>query len=57
MAEKIMPAVMSVNGCQHCARFHGALILDEVIVSALAALFWAIVNVFSLLHRRKLVKD
>jgi len=57
MAEKIMPAVMSVNGCQHCARFHGALILDEVIVSALAAPFWAIVNVFSLLHRRKLVKD
>lgn len=25
MAEKIMLAVTAVNGCQHCARFHGAL--------------------------------
>jgi AhpD family alkylhydroperoxidase len=25
MAEKVMLAVTAVNGCQHCARFHGAL--------------------------------
>ncbi|MCX5850084.1 MAG: carboxymuconolactone decarboxylase family protein [Deltaproteobacteria bacterium] len=25
MAEKIMLAVTAVNGCRHCARFHGAL--------------------------------
>jgi len=25
MAEKIMLTVTAVNGCQHCARFHGAL--------------------------------
>lgn len=25
MAEKIMLAVTAVNGCKHCARFHGAL--------------------------------
>jgi AhpD family alkylhydroperoxidase len=25
IAEKIMLAVTAVNGCQHCARFHGAL--------------------------------
>lgn len=154
MAEKIMLAVTSVNGCQHCARFHGALahisgveaeeiaqlmqmeigkcvnayerpalqfaqeyaqternpssenilelkrfygvviaddimlyirlimlgnlsgntfdafvarlsgksishsrLYDEVLVSALAAPFLAIVNIFSSLHKRKLVKD